>query len=207
MSVTLLLVVVTALISYSAFQRPDLRLRLMHAPYLENQRKEYYRFLTAGFVHGNWLHLIINMFVFYDFGQLVETQFTYYFGDLLGRINFLMLYLLGISFANMPTFFKHRHNASFASVGASGAVSAILFAYIIFNPWSTLLLFFILPVPAILAAVLYLVYSSWAGRQSRDHIDHDAHFYGAVFGFLFTVAIKPAFFALFIRRLVEGFPF
>jgi len=207
MSITLALIVITGLISYQAFNNPQMAYKLRHAPYIEARNKEYYRFLTSGFVHGNWMHLIINMFVLYQFGNVVEERFTLIFGDLMGRINYLLLYLLTIIFADIPTFVKHRNNPAYAAVGASGAISGILFVYVIFQPWSLLLLFFIIPIPAIVAAVLYLVYSSWASRKGQDMIDHDAHFFGAVFGFLFAIVLKPSFFTDFIERLIHGFPF
>ena len=159
------------------------------------------------FVHGNWMHLLINMFVLYQFGEYVEGRFVSLFGDLMGRINYLLLYFLTIIFANISTFLKHRENPSFASVGASGAISGIVFVYVIFQPWSWLLLFFIIPIPAIVAAVLYLFYSSWASKNSQDFIDHDAHLYGAVFGFWFAIFLKPGLFSLFLDRLVHGLPF
>ncbi len=207
MSITLVLVIITSLISYQALNDASLLYRLQHSPYQEAQRGEYYRFITSGFVHGSFPHLLINMFVFWQFGQIVENYFLQLFGELMGRINYVLLYFLTIIVGDLPTFFQHRNNPSFASVGASGAVSGILFAFILFNPWSTLLLFFVIPCPAIVAAVLYLVYSSWASRNQNDRIDHDAHLYGAVFGMLFTILLKPSVFNIFLQELVEGFPF
>ncbi len=207
MSITLLIVLFTVLVSYQAFSDPVLFNKLTHMPWAEVHRKEYYRLLTAGFVHGSWMHLLINMYVFYEFGQYVERQFLLMFGPTMGRIWFLVLYLLTIVMANLGTMYKHRHNPTFRSVGASGAVSGVLFAFVLFQPWATLLLFFIIPVPAVLAAVLYLIYSSWASKHSSDHIDHDAHFYGAVFGMLFTLVLQPALFPYFVEALLRGMPF
>lgn len=207
MSITLILIIVSSLISYQAFQRPEMLRMLQHHPYTEHNQREYFRWLTAGFVHGSWMHLLINMFVLYQFGEFVEYQFIGIFGETMGRINYLALYLLTIIAANIPTYFVHRESPYFASVGASGAISGILFVFVLFKPWSMLLLFFIIPIPAIIAAVLYLVYSSWASKNQSDRIDHAAHFYGAVFGLLFALAIKPSLFSLFIDRLVHQFPF
>jgi membrane associated rhomboid family serine protease len=207
MTLTLVLVILTSLISYQAFQNPELLFKLKHTPAREVGAKEYYRMLSSGFVHGSWMHLIINMFVFYQFGEYVEYQFIFYFGEVMGRMNYLLLYLLAIIFGDIPTLIKHRNNPAFSSVGASGAVSAIVFVYVLFQPWSLLLLFFIIPIPAIIAAVLYLVYSSWASKRGQDMIDHDAHLYGALFGFLFAIVLRPAFFMEFINRLQTQFPF
>lgn len=207
MSITLILIIVTGLISYQAFERPGMLQALQHHPFTEENNKEYYRLLTAGFVHGSWMHLLINMFVLYQFGVFVEYEFIELFGETMGRINYLALYLLTIVAANIPTFFMHRGSPYFASVGASGAISGILFVFVLFNPWSTLLLFFILPIPAIVAAVLYLVYSSWASKNQSDRIDHAAHFYGALFGMLFALVLKPSLLGFFLDRLIHQSPF
>lgn len=207
MSITLIIVGITVLISYFALENQGLSQQLRHSPYIESRNKEYWRMLTSGFIHGSWIHLGINMFVLYSFGREVEFQFLDYFGDTMGRINFLLLYLLAIIFADIPTFFKHKNNPHFASVGASGAVSAVLFVSILFDPWSTILLYAVIPIPAILGGVGYLIYSSWASKNSRDNIDHDAHFWGAVFGVLFAIALKPLFAIQFADRLINGFPF
>jgi membrane associated rhomboid family serine protease len=203
MSITIALLIITGLISWQAFSNREMFYKLMHNPYQEAQREEYYRVLTACFVHGNLTHLFINLFVLWQFGEVVEEIFVQIFGATMGRINFLFLYLLTGVFANLPTHFKHRANHLFSSVGASGAVSGVLFAYVLFNPWAILLLFFIIPMPAIVAAVGYLIYSSRASKKGGDMIDHDAHFYGAVFGLLFTIALKPSIFSLFLARLME----
>jgi len=207
MSLTLIIIIITGLISYQAFNNPGLMYKLQHSPYQEAHNKEWYRFISSGFVHVDWTHLLINMFVFYSFGQDVEYEFVDRMGEVKGRVGFLAMYLLTIIFGDIPTFVKHKDNQGFASVGASGAVSGILFAFVIFQPWAMLLLFFVIPCPAIVAAVLYLVYSSWASRNQSSRIDHDAHFYGAVFGFIFTIVLQPSLFSLFWENLINGFPF
>lgn len=207
MTITLILIIVTCLVSYQAFNNPDMQYKLLHYPYQENISREYHRWLTACFVHGNWMHLAINMYVFYGFGEQVEYRFLEIFGPAIGRVNFLLLYLATAVMANVPTYYRHRHNQAFRSVGASGAVSGILFVFILFEPWATLGLFFIIPVKAILAALLFLVYSSYAGRRSNDMIDHEAHFYGAVFGFSFACALKPSLFGDFVQKIVYDWPY
>ncbi|NJL76275.1 MAG: rhomboid family intramembrane serine protease [Saprospiraceae bacterium] len=207
MSITLVLIIINIIISWSALNNQELFLKLQHSPYLEYNNREFYRFISSGFVHGSIAHLAINMFVFYQFGNYVEGAFVQIFGEGMGRINFLLLYLLAIIFGDLSTYFKHKDSPYFASVGASGAVSAILFVFVLFEPWQTLLIFFIIPCPAIAAAILYLIYSSWASKNQNDQIDHDAHFYGAVFGVAFTLLLRPSLFSLFTSRLAEGFPF
>ncbi|MEN0046219.1 MAG: rhomboid family intramembrane serine protease [Bacteroidota bacterium] len=207
MSITLAIIAITCLISYPALSNRGMLEQLKHSPYMESTQKEYYRFITSGFVHGSLPHLILNMYVLYIFGETVENYFVQVFGDSMGRINYLLLYLLAIIIGDLPTYVKHQNNPNFASVGASGAVSAILFVFILFNPWSMLLLFFVIPCPAILAAILYVGYSTWASKNQNDMIDHDAHLYGAIFGFVFAIALKPDLFNYFLQRLVEDAPF
>ncbi len=207
MSITLILVIVTGLISYQAFNDGTLKGKLLHRPYLENHQKEYYRLLTHGFIHADWTHLLINMYVLYIFGEFVERTFVGIFGQMQGRLFYILLYLSAIVVASIPTHLKHKNNSYYAALGASGATSGILFAFILFRPWAELLLFFILPCPAVVAAVLYLVYSSWASKNSRDNIGHDAHFYGAIFGFLFPIALKPELFTAFLDQVINQSPF
>ncbi len=177
----------------------------MHYPYQEVRDKSYYRFISSGFVHGSWLHLGINMFVLWSFGEYIEKVYVAFFGDMMGRVLYIAMYLATIVFADIPTFLKHRNNPGYRSLGASGAVSGIVFISILLSPWSLIYVYFI-PVPGIVAGVAYLIYSSWASKNSQDLIDHDAHFYGALFGMLFTIALKPALFSNFIDRLVNDFP-
>lgn len=207
MSITLIIVILSCLISYQAFQNQDLFLKLKHYPYQEDRSGEYYRMLTSGFVHANWLHLGVNMYVLWIFGEAVESRFSMEFGLFWGRTLFVLLYIATIVLANIPTLLKHRGNYAFASVGASGAVSGIVFAFILFYPWAGLLLFFIIPMPAIVAGILFLVYSSYASRQGHGNIDHDAHLFGAVSGFLLTLALKPSLFFNFLEQLGQGLPF
>lgn len=203
MSLTLVIIAVTCLISFQAFNNLDMKRMLVHNPYLENHKKEYYRLLTHGFIHGDQMHLFVNMFVLWGFGTSVENQFLSMFGPVQGRIIFLLMYLITIVAASLSTHFKHKDNPHYSALGASGATSGIMFSFIIFQPWATLLLFLVIPCPAIIAAVLYLVYSSWASKKSRDNIGHEAHFYGAVFGFLFTIAVAPEQILEFVERLKD----
>ena len=207
MSLTLIIVILTSLISYNCFQDRGRFANLLHSPYQEKRSKQYYRWLTSGFLHGSMGHLLINMFVLFMFGEFTEYQFLAIFGEIKGRIFFLLLYLLTIIFANIPTYLMHKDNPHFSSVGASGGVSGLVFVFILFLPWEMLYLFFVIPCPAIIAGILYLVYSSWAAKNGTDRIDHVAHFGGAVFGFLFTIMLKPEIFEHFLSALVNNAPF
>ncbi len=207
MSITIAICIITGLISFQGFNKQSVVDSLKHYPVAEHSNKEYYRLLSSGFVHGGWLHLLINLFVLYQFGPIVEMVYQEIFGEVLGPIMFLLMYLLTIIVADLPTFFKHKNNPSYAAVGASGAVSGVVFIYIIFFPWAQLSLYGIIPFRAIVGGIGYLIYSSWASKNRNDGIDHSAHFYGAVFGVLLTIAFKPTILTHFINELVNGFPY
>jgi membrane associated rhomboid family serine protease len=193
--ITIIIVSVTALVSYLCFQRIDLFNKLDFSPYNVVHRKEYYRFITHAFVHADWVHLIINMLVFFSFGRYVESLFGqlqeggYIFS---GPVFYILLYFGGVIVATLSTLLKHKDNPDYASVGASGAVSAVLFTSIFFSPMEKIYFYGVLPIPGIVFGVLYLLYSSYMGRSSRDNINHDAHFWGAVYGFIFPVMLDTS---------------
>jgi len=207
MSITLLLIIGTGLISYQCLERPYLKQFWAHHPYSVSERKEYYRLISSGFVHGSWTHLLINMFVLYMFGERIESYFTQMWTPWVGRILFLFVYLLTIIIANIPSQLKHQKDPGYFSLGASGGVSGIVFIFILFHPWEKLYLYMILPIYAIIGGVLYLAYSHWASNNSRDNIDHSAHFYGAVSGMVLTLLLKPDLAQLFFQRFMDGLPF
>lgn len=202
MSITLILIIVTGLISYKAFNDPVFASKTAHYPYEEKRNKSYYRWLTSGFVHGDWTHLLINLFVFYSFGESIENVFTAKFGPLWGRLGFLLLYFGSMLIADMFTYFKHQDNPSFRSVGASGAISGVVFAFVLFSPLSMLLVMFIIPMPAILFAVLYVAYSFYASRTGMHAMfDHDAHLWGGLAGLIITIILIPESLKIFWGQL------
>ncbi len=194
------------MVSIPAFTNRHLFDQFKHHPYTEKREKQYYRWLTSGFLHGSWVHLGINMYVFYEFGRHVEHWYKGMFGPTMGAILFLVMYLLTIVLADTPTYFKYQDNPNYSAIGASGGVSGILFAFILFMPWSMLGLFFVVPIPAIVFGVLYLWYESWSAKNSRDNIGHDAHFWGAVAGVVITIIYRPTIFIDFISKLTNDFP-
>jgi membrane associated rhomboid family serine protease len=179
---------------------------LAHWPAKEYYHKEFHRLISSGFVHGGWLHLLINMFVLWNFGEIVERHFIVFFGPVRGVIYFVLVYLLVIICASLPSYFEKKDNENYLAVGASGGVSGIVFIYILLYPWEMLYLYAIIPIPGIIAGVLYLWYSSYASRNVQDRIDHQAHFYGALFGLVFTLLLKPSLLPAFFRSLVNDFP-
>ena len=197
-SVTIALVVATVAVSWFAFNNPRLLDRLLLWPPAVQRRHQYDRLLTHGFVHADWQHLLFNMITLYFFGRYAEQLFLPY----IGAVGFALFYLSAILVAILPTYLRHRHDPNYRSLGASGAVSAVLFAYILVNPWSLIFVFF-LPVPAILYGVFYVGYSVWMDRQGRDNVNHSAHLWGAGYGVLFTIMMEPRVIPYFLDRLLH----
>lgn len=194
---TLSLILITVLVSLIAFNHRPLMDRLILWP-PAMQRGQFDRFITHGFVHADGMHLLFNMITLFFFGKAIEGFYKQYVNGL----GFALFYLGGLIVAAFPSYWQNRHNARWASLGASGAVSAVLFAFILFDPWNILLVFFI-PVPAIIFAVLYVVYSIWADKQRRDNINHSAHLWGAAYGVVVTLAIEPRLFLHFVNQLSQ----
>lgn len=207
MSITLILCGIIFAISLWAFNNQTVFQNLMHYPYQEARDRSYYRLFTSIFLHGSWLHLLVNLFVFYTFGQAIEYQFGHLFGPVLGKVNFVLLFALSGVLADVFTYRKHKDDPQFRSVGASGSISGIMFAYVLFYPLEYLYLYGIIPIPGIIAAVLYLWYSNYASKKEGGRIDHNAHFYGAVTGLLFTIIVYPPVVPYFIKQLLSVFNF
>ena len=199
MSYTLIIVVVTVLVSLAAFNNHELLNKLMLWPKRMDQPSEYYRLVSSGFIHADYIHLIFNMLALFLFGRQVETFFLL-FG--IPVIMFPIMYLVGIMVASLPSFIKHRHDGYYRSLGASGGVSAVLFSFVYFAPWAKIFIWFI-PVPGIIAAVGYLIYSATMSKKGIDNVNHDAHFYGAVFGFVFTLLFAADHGRLFMDQLLH----
>jgi membrane associated rhomboid family serine protease len=195
----------TCLISFMAFNNPHWTYKLKHWPYQERRDGEYYRWLTSGFLHGDVMHLVFNMITLYFFGQYVEQWFLSVF-EQFGGILYLLFYLIAIVAASSATYFKYRETSSFASIGASGAVAAVLFASILIYPTSKIFLFFIpIGIPGFIFGVLYLWFSAYAAKKGGDNIDHTAHYYGAIFGFFFPILFEPGLVPMFLMQLQAWF--
>lgn len=195
--ITYILIGVTVVVSYLCFNNSDLFRKLAFIPYLTVRKNEWYRLVTHGFVHADTVHLLVNMFTFWSFGTYMESAFK---ALGFGTVGYLGLYFGGMIAASLHDLFKYRNDPGFVSIGASGAVSAVLFASIFFDPWSKILLFAIIPIPGILFGVLYLAYCQYMGRRAGDHINHNAHFYGALFGFLFPAILRPGLIPYFLSH-------
>jgi membrane associated rhomboid family serine protease len=190
-STTIILIVITSLVSLSAFNDGRVFSALLFEPFVIKARGEWYRFITHAFIHANWPHLLVNMFVLYMFGRNVEVLYPHLTGG--GSVlPFLVLYVGGILFSSLPSYKKYIMDPNYRAVGASGAVSAVLFAQILMLPTTSIYFFLIpFPIPAFVFGILYLFYSWYMDRQGGDNVAHDAHFYGALFGILYTAALDP----------------
>lgn len=198
---TYLFIAISAIFSFLAFSNQSLFDNLKFNPYIILNRKQWYRFFSYSVIHADWMHLMINMFVLYSFGGIVERYFVNYF-DSKGYLYFGLLYIGSVFMSVVPSFEKHKKNAYYNAVGASGAVSAVVFSNIIFNPMGKIgFMFLPFAMPSFVFGLLYLVYSAYMSRKGTDNIGHDAHFFGALFGMMFTIAVKPALFMSFIYQI------
>lgn len=199
-SINWILILATVVISMQGFGSSERLSKLMFNPYVVKLRGEWYRVLTHAFVHTNWSHLLVNMFVLFFFGRNMEYIFTDMYGNM-GKLYFVLLYFGGIIFATLPAFKKHINNPGYNSVGASGAVSAVLFAHILVLPTETLYLYFAIPLPSFLFGIAYLWYEAWMDKRSSDNVAHDAHFWGALFGVAFMIAVDFNFLFQFFNQI------
>lgn len=203
--VTYAIIGITVLASLRAFNDAELRYKMLFRPIDIKQKNEWYRFLSGGLIHADFGHLFVNMFVLYSFGSFMESVFQNLFGPF-GSLIYLLMYVLAIPASSIYSYFKHHDDYGYSALGASGAVSAVLFSYIAVNPLGEIYLMLVIPIKAIIAGVLYLLYSHFMGKRNMDNVGHDAHFYGAVFGFLFTIAVKPSLLPSFIEILTNWLP-
>ena len=195
---TLILIGVTVLVTWLAFKNPRLLDRLILWPPAIDRQRQYDRLLTHGFIHADWQHLLFNMITLFFFGRFAEQVIS----AMIGPVGFVLFYLSAIVIAILPTYLRHRPDARYRSLGASGAVSAVLFAFILVQPWSLIFVFF-LPVPAILYGVFFVGYSIWMDRQGGDNTNHNAHLSGAIYGVLFMLLMEPRIGGVFLERLVN----
>ena len=192
---------VTIGITIWAFNNRQILEKFILSPYAVVYKKQWYRIITHAFIHANWMHLIFNMIALWSFGIAVEHYFSMISG--IPRTQFYLMYFGAIIFSSIPDLVKKKNNLNYLSLGASGGVSAVVFAAIFFNPWHLIYVFF-LPCPGIIFGVLYLIYSSYQSKQGGgDHINHDAHFYGSIFGLLYPILMEPATLQYFIYELMH----
>ena len=197
-NITLSIVIITSIISLAGFRNGKVVDELIFWPPAISKKHQYYRFITCGLIHADYIHLIFNMVTLYFFGTYMEAHYQ---GDLgLQKYYYLALYIGALIVSNIPTYIKHYNDSDYRSLGASGAVSAVLFSFILLGPWQQIIVL-VFPVPAIIYGGLFLFYSAYMSRKGGDHVNHDAHFYGALFGVIFTIAVRPDVVNIFLNEL------
>lgn len=196
MILTLAIIAVTCIVSWIAFKDGKLMQRLLLWPPAVEKKHEYWRLLSYGLVHADFQHLLFNMITLFFFGRAMEWLYAQH----LGSLGFLWFYLGGLLVSILPTYIQNRRNANYRSLGASGAVSAVLFAFILLSPWSMIFVFFF-PVPAIVYAVAFVAFSIWMDHRGGSYINHSAHMWGAAYGIVFTVLMEPRVIPVFLQQL------
>ncbi|HEX7325083.1 MAG TPA: rhomboid family intramembrane serine protease [Rhodanobacteraceae bacterium] len=198
MLLTLAIIAVTCVVSWIAFRDGKLMQRLLLWPPAVQKQHEYWRLLSYGLVHADFTHLLFNMITLFFFGRAMAGLYA----ARLGPLGFLWFYAGALLVSILPTYIQNRRNPNYRSLGASGAVSAVLFAFILLSPWSMILVV-IIPVPAILYAIAFLGYSIYADQRGGGSINHSAHSFGAAYGIVFTVLMEPRVIPLFLEQLTH----
>lgn len=205
MSLSIIIILITVVVSLMAFRDNGLMNKLINNPYSVNHRKEYYRILTCGFIHADYMHLLLNMYALYLFGGAVETYFEYFFGGN-AKLYFMILYLSGIIISNIPDIIKYKNLSFYNSLGASGGVSSIVFASIILSPLTKLIMFPIpIPMPAYIFALIYVAYSIYMDRRQGDNVNHMAHLWGGLWGVVFMLVVYPESIKGFFNQILGSF--
>jgi membrane associated rhomboid family serine protease len=200
---TLYIVIATCIISYLALQNPATMHKLIFNSVAVSERGEWWRFISSGFVHGSWMHLIFNMLALYSFGVYVEHIYGNLF-DVGSTYKFLILYFGGMVVAMLPSYHDHKHDPMYNSLGASGAVSAVLFVFILYAPLQKIYFYGIFALPGVIMGAAFLLISYYMSKRGGDNINHSAHLWGALFGLAYTLALKPSLFSHFLSELSGG---
>lgn len=207
LSITVVLIVLTAITSIYGMNNAAFMERWMFTPYRIKRERQWDRFILSGFIHKDYMHLLFNMFTFYFFGGVVEKMLMYRFGEVAGGVVFVVFYVMGIILSDIPTYLKNKDNSYYRALGASGGTAATVFSSIIILPLSNICLFGIVCLPGFLLGIIFLIYSALQARKDSDGINHDAHLFGAIFGIVITLTLFPQSGVNFIHELATYRPF
>lgn len=190
LSINLIIVIITAIVSVSGFSNAKVIDDLIFYPPAVTHRNQWYRFFSCGLIHADWGHLIFNMLALYLFGGSVESAFVELMESSSGRYVYLLMYVSALLVSLLPTYFKNKENYNYRSLGASGAVSAVIFAGLMLAPETEVYIFFIpIPIPGFIFAPLYLLISAIMDKKGNTSINHSAHIWGAVYGLAFVILL------------------
>jgi membrane associated rhomboid family serine protease len=193
----------TVVTSIYAFSNHEIYGKFMLHPYSVSRGQKLYTLLTSGMIHKDWIHLLVNMMSFYFFAFQLERTLASV--SSWGHVQFGALYILSLILSDLPSVLKHKDHFWYNSLGASGAVCAVVFSYILFYPMTRMMILPIpIPIPAVLYGFLFLGYCWYASRHASDHINHDAHFYGAITGLMLTIMYHPDIVPYFFGQLLRG---
>lgn len=204
MSINIIIIFSIAAVSFLGFSNHILFSKFLFKPYSILKNKEWYRFISSAWLHADYMHLLVNLFVLYSFGNYLEYFLNVYYEEQ-SLVLYLFLFLGSTVISHIPSYVKHKSNYNYEAVGASGGVSGILFAYILINPLSMLELYLFIPIPAIVFGILYLWYSYYMSKKNIDNIGHEAHIYGALGGMMLITIIKPEIWVSFFNQLFKNF--
>lgn len=202
MSINIIIIFSIAAVSLLGFSNHILFSKFLFKPYSILKNKEWYRFISSAWLHADYTHLFVNLFVLYSFGNYLEYFLNVYYEEQ-SSVLYLFLFLGSTVVSHIPSYVKHKSNINYQAVGASGGVSGILFAYILINPLSMLELYLFIPIPAIVFGILYLWYSYYMSKKNMDNIGHEAHIYGALGGMTLITIIKPGIWVSFFNQLFK----
>jgi membrane associated rhomboid family serine protease len=201
MNITYILLGVTVVTSLMAFNNRHLIDNLIFYPYRMWRNNEWYRLISCSFVHADMGHLLFNMIALWSFGVYIESSFESLFGSK-GHFLFLAMYFGAVATADIINLFKQKDNPGYRSLGASGGIAAVIFSYILLNPFGGINIFFFPAIPAFVFGPLYLAYCVYMAKRGTDNIGHLAHFTGSIFGFIFPIIFEPRLFMYFVNQLL-----